>query len=339
MVTQFFVEQVITKVKSIYIFISLVITVSLGIIINFIEPYPDFYILFPILLIMSLSTIMLLKKCFKKMIEFKKECEEKQIFKYALDALFAEKRNVGVLFIYINIMIMYFLCLYNLQFIELNIMGWYILFLGNGTLIMALIAYEIYIRFTIVLCRVSTDITSLHNNYNVYSPDHTEWLQKIHLLSKIFKNASFIIGLLFVFENSMLFFANINKLNKYINIANFTFLEKISKLPVEFWIIWLLVSIAIAIAFPIIAVIQLNNIKKIINQISIFYNNKVTIEYMDSNNEKNILNHYLIMNMIKCVETALNEKYIPPKIDKLIAVLTSLLTCIVHLTTFYNLFT
>lgn len=52
---------------------------------------------------------------------------------------------------------MYFISLYNINFININTMGIYILIWGGSTLTIALIAYEIYIRVTIVLLRVASD--------------------------------------------------------------------------------------------------------------------------------------------------------------------------------------
>lgn len=299
------------KFKNIYVLFFFVIMIFLGIFINNFEPYPKFDILFPVLLVMSFSTIMVLRHCLKQMLDFKELCQDTKIFNSALKILFAPKKNFLIIFIYVLVMIMYFISLYNLRFISLNIMGFYILIWGTGTLGMALVAYETYIRLTIVLSRVAADNISLSQNYNVLLPYQTNWLQSLYQLSKMLKNASLVMGLLFVFENTMIFYANINILNTFIGNTNLSVWAKAKKLPLEFWIIWFFVFIAIALAFPIIAITQSSNTKKIINQIELTYSNMATLEFKNSNEKKQILDYYIFMMMIRNIELSLNEKYMP----------------------------
>lgn len=338
MLTHSFAKEVISKIKNIYIFRFLILMVSIGLCINNFETYPNFRILFPVLLVMSFSTIMLLKYCLKKMLAFNTQCESLDIFKDALHVLFAPKKNVLIMTIYIIVIIMYFLSLYNLDFIQLNIMGFYILLWGVSTLGMALIAYEIYIRLTFVLFKVASDNNSLEKEYNKYSPPHTDWLQNLHQLSKVLKNASLAMGLLFVFENTMIFWANINKLDRYIHKNSTSIIYRLKDLPLEFWLIWLFVFVAISIAFPVIATLQLFSMKKIIFQIRTIYFNKTSLDYENFKSDKKILETYIFMKIIQNTELSLNEKYLPHKFNKFIVLMASLLTCLLHLTTLYNLF-
>lgn len=146
------------------------------------------------------------------------------------------------------------------------------------------------------------------------------------------------MGLLFVFENTMIFYANINILDNFINNRNLSILEKAQKLPLEFWIIWFFVFIAIALAFPVISMLQSSTIKKIIIQIKNIYSKNATSNYKNANMDKQLFNTYLLMMIVQHTELSLNEKYLPQKFNKFIAFFASLLTCILHLTTLYNLF-
>lgn len=338
MITYRFAMQITEKVKNLYIFFFFALMVFLGIMINHVEPYPNFNILFPVLVIMSLSTLIILKYCLKIMIEFKEQCDQIQIFQDALKIFLINNKNYFIFCGYVSIMIMYFLCLYSLKFIELNIMGFYILVCGISTLGMALIAYEIYIRSTITLHRVAIDNDSLSQNYNKYFPSNTEWLKKIHQLSRTLKNASLVMGVLFVFESTMIFFANINKLDIYINNNNLSFVEKMRKLPLEFWLIWVLIGISITLAFPVVAVVQSLNMKKIINQLVCLYNQTTTIDFERTISEKKLLDFYILMNLLQNVEVSMKNKYLSSKFEKIIIVLTSVATCLLHSATFINLF-
>lgn len=66
MITHSFAEEAINKIKNIHIFILFTFMTFIGININTFEEYPNFKVLFPVLLFMSFSTIVLLKYCFKK---------------------------------------------------------------------------------------------------------------------------------------------------------------------------------------------------------------------------------------------------------------------------------
>lgn len=338
MLKRSFVLEVIEKIKIQYILGFELLMTILGILIDNAEPYNNFEILFPTLLLMSFSTIVLLKFCLKKMLEYKKYCEEEKIFENAMQVFIVDKTSIIIVAIYILIILVYFLSLIGLQFISLNIMGIYILLFGAGTLFMALIAYESYIRLTISLFKFSTDNDEIVKNYNSFFPSHTEWLHDLHCLSKVLKNASLIMGLLFVFENTLIFYANVDKLNTYIDGNSLSPFDKILKLPIEFWVIWIFVFLAIAIAFPVIAFLQSTIMKKIISDIGYIYSKK-TAEYLkDAISENRITDVYVSMKLVENAEQSLNAKYMPPKFNKFIILLTSILTCLLHLTTLYNLF-
>ena len=336
MITLKFAEGINNKSKNYYGFF--LILIFLGIIINCAEPYPKFSILFPVLIIMFVSTFLLLKYCLRIMIEYRNQCDNLNIFNKASNTLLPEKKKNNIIAGYVFIIFLYFLCLYCLNFIDFNIMGIYILICGASILFMALNAYEIYIRLIVALREVSTDDKSLSQEYNIYFPSKTDWLQKIYQLSKVLKNASLTIGLLFVFENTMIFYANLEKINIYISDKNLSLWDKARNLPVEFWVIWLLVCFAIALAFPVLAFMQFASMKKIIFRLGSIYNAETTKKFTESTTEKSATDFYALMKTMQTVESTLTEKYIPPKFEKFIVMLASLVTSLLHLATLYDLF-
>ena len=102
-----------------------------------------------------------------------------------------------------------------------------------------------------------------------------------------------------------------------------------------------MVFIAIALAFPILAVTQSISIKKIVFLIRDYYNSTIeeNFEKMKTSveNENYLLNLYILTNLFKNTEATLCRKYMTHKLDKFFAILTSLITCLLHLTTLYNL--
>ena len=128
MITQSFAERITKKIKFFHIFIFLIFIKIIGQEINYFEPYPNFQILFPILLLMFFFTVLLLKNCLKQLLELKEQCEKDNTIECALTVLFENNNNFVILFLYGLIILIYFICLFKLQFVEFNIMGVYILF-------------------------------------------------------------------------------------------------------------------------------------------------------------------------------------------------------------------
>ena len=322
------------KLKLPWLISFMLVMLFLGIIINRFEPYNFFKILAPILLLMMTSTIWVLKIVFKNIDNFKQYYEKHQIFQDSFKLLF-DVENRGIITIVFTIIVfIYFICLYKLGFFNLDIMGCYTLFLGGGTFFFALIGYELHIRLTICLKSLEKQCYSGSFEYNLRNPKYTSWLFDLYKLSKLLRISSFVIGLLFVSENTLFFVANMSYDFRFFNSLHF--LNNLEELPLELWIIWIFIFISIALIIPVIALIQINSLHNIVLQIEKDFNLKIMDEYKNTPLLQDANHYFLLLQASNIVEKSLDETYLLKKNEKLVAIGSSVLTCFVHILTIIN---
>lgn len=172
------------RVTCMRLLIFIFIVGSMGIGLQQFEEYEMFYILFPVLLIMLSAIILILQYCLKKLQEFQEKPETEEVKKHCT-ALFPEKSSSLLLFIYFLMVVVYFVCVYRLQFVDINLMGTFILLFGGSTFFLALIGYEVCVRFTISLKEVERNRFSI--KYDEVSPKDTPWLKDFFGFHKILK--------------------------------------------------------------------------------------------------------------------------------------------------------
>lgn len=317
------------KVNYTRLSIFLCIIGSVGIIIQLVESYIMFWVMFPILLVMLLSVILILQFCLKELDKFHEICTENDI-KMHCAVLSPTKGSSLLISAYFLMVFVYFICIYRMQFIEINIMGLYIFALGGSTFLLALICYEVCIRLTISLKKIEKNIIEITYD-NIYPPN-TLWLQYLFRFHKVLKNAALAISVLFVLENSMLFFSNYEKLT----LPNLKDIKKIpcflASLPLEWWIIWIYIFITIVVAIPCMTQSRNQSLNKLVAYIQLDFQRK-TME-RKGNLCNNLQDYFFILNIIQVVQKSLVEAYLPKNIDRFVSLGASLLTCFTHLLSF-----
>ena len=213
-------------------------------------------------------------------------------------------------------------------------MGCYTLFLGGGTFFFALIGYELHIRLTICLKSLEKQCYSGSFEYNRKNPKYTSWLFDLYKLSKLLRISSFIIGLLFVSENTLFFVANINYNARILNFLHL--FNNVYELPLELWVIWIFIFISIALIIPVIALMQINSFRNIVLQIEKDFNLKIMDEYKDSPFLQDVNHYFLLLQASNIVEKSLDETYLLKKNETFVAIGSSVLTCFVHILTIIN---
>lgn len=306
-----------------------------GIIIQFFEPYAMFYFLFPVLLIMLASVVLILQFCLKELQAFQKNCENDDI-KKCCESLFPEKNNPLLFVIYIIMVATYFVCLYCLRFVEINLMGLYIFLLGGGTFFLALINYEVCVRLTKALKETEKSISNI--KYNEVYPKDTSWLQYFFHLHKVLKNAALIISMLFVLENSMLFVANNEKLSLPTLSPETKILDVIKCLQIEWLVIWVYIFVTIVLALPFMILLRNKRLNAIVTYIQTDFNKKMMTTYTLADMKDNLQTYYSILNIIQSIQSSLGETYLPHRIDRFVSLVASLLTCFAHLISFCMIF-
>ncbi len=305
----------------------------IGIIIQLFEPYEGFEVLFPLLIIMFASVVFILHYCLKALQKFKLDYEENSAIGDSCGSLFPEKNNSVLIVSYLMIIAIYFLCLYNLKFVKVNLMGIYILFFGGGTFFIALSCYEINVRLTIALKNLAENLVQIE--YNTIYPTKTSWLQHLFHLYHVLRNAAIGTSILFVFENSMLFYFNFNS-NNWRNFEEIP--HSLKNFPLEGWIIWLFILISIVIVLPLISQSQNRSFKYVIQFIETKFCEEITKDMQPKELYVNPQKFTFLLNTIQLVNSSLEKTYLLRKIDRLIAIYASILTCFAHLISFYTVF-
>lgn len=298
------------------------------------EPYTTkfmFHMLLIMLLIMLTSVVLILQFCLKELDIFQKKCIDNDI-KSHCTKLFPAKNNPLLLSAYILMVAVYFICIYRMRFVEINIMGLYILVLGGSTFFLALVCYEVCIRVTVSLKEVEKNILKI--KYDNMYPQNTLWLQYFFRFHKVLKNAALVISVLFVLENSMLFLVNYEKL-ALPSLTNIDEIHTILKLlPFEWWVIWIYIFVTIVAAIPFMTQLRNQSLNKIINCIQSDFQMRI-IENQKDNICKNPQDYSSVLNIIQIVQKSLMETYISRGIDRFFSLGASLLTCFAHLLSFF----
>lgn len=298
----------------------------IGIILQFFEPYPMFWLLFPILLIMFVSVILILRFCLNELQKFQDECIEPEIKENCVE-LFGEKNKS--FYLYTVPVIAYFVCLYRLQFVEISLMGLFIFLLGGGTFFLALISYRICVGLTKSLIKTEKNIACLA--YDKKFPANTLWLQYFFRLHRVLMNAALIISIFFVLENSILFIANYKEHVAPLFPKEAKKFEFFKHFFVEWLLIWVVIFVAIVVALPLIKQIQKRSLKNIILHIQATFSKEITDQYSWESLYYMPRSYYSVLNIIQHVQNSLETTYFPCKTDGVISFGVSLLNFCTHL--------
>lgn len=220
-----------------------------------------------------------------------------------------------------------------MRFVEINIMGLYILVLGGSTFFLALVCYEICIRVTVSLKEVEKNILKI--TYDDIYPQNTLWLQYFFRFHKVLKNAALAISVLFVLENSLLFLVNYQKL-AFPSLTSIDEIPNLLKLlPFEWWVIWIYIFVTIVVAIPFMTQFRNQSLNKIVGCIQLDFQMKIIKNHKQNNFYNNPQDYFSVLNIIQIVQKSLMKTYISHGIERFFSLGASLLTCFAHLLSFF----
>ena len=209
------------SLKSVHIIIFTFIMVGLEFVLHLEEDYPHFYILLPLLVVIMVCTILVLKSVLSKVEQAKLIIISSPINKADLYKKYIPENSKSIIPVgYMLFEAVYFICLYKLNCIPLNIMGMSILFFGGITFLLALIGYEIYIRITILISEYYLYVKKenfIQSVKDIYKPS---WLIELYKLSKHLILSAMVMGFLFIIANNFILVANAYK-NDKLTLKNF----------------------------------------------------------------------------------------------------------------------
>lgn len=153
----------------------------------------------------------------------------------------------------IIVLTIFFWGIFTQQYIKLNIVGWYAIYMVSITVSISVIGYAQYLWLLWFLYRIN--YCSLIP-YNEIIPAYTPFLVKIGTLTKHAKWCFFIEGFLYVFEYYILIPKG-NVTLKQINMPN----------QISFLITWGVIFVVIILAFPTIIFLQEVLLSKIVKEL------------------------------------------------------------------------
>ncbi|WP_156830135.1 hypothetical protein [Paenibacillus sp. HW567] len=249
-----FIFTKIKKLKIIKVTILSGVLFLLGVFINFVCPFPFFYVHLISLLTIFIISLYTVKK-FMLFFENGLTPLNPQITGAHFRTEKKLKSNLN-LYIACIVVVFYFVNIILLKYIQMNSMGVYAIIVGAVALFFSIIGYFQFVQLIIYTKRITKlDIS----DYNKFIPANTPWLVIIAEQAKNFKNIFFILGLLFTFEYAMLVPKNSVsfKPNLSINVnPNFSFI-----------ITWGGIILFIIIAFPVYSYLLKAYIKKIVSKL------------------------------------------------------------------------
>ncbi len=140
-----------------------------------------------------------------------------------------------------------------LNFVCLNLLGIFSLCTLFITVFISIIGYSQYVYLINFLIKLSS---STLTNYSTFYPANTKWLSLSSRLANFYQNIFFILGSLFILLFSV--FTPSNTLEIISSPYNDLFIF----FPLA--LSWLIILIAIIIAFPVTSIIKNNSIKRIV---------------------------------------------------------------------------
>ncbi len=301
--------------KIIIILTALVIFAGIGIgIHHFIQEYPWFYVHLTFLnciLVLALYAL-------KEMNNFFNVVYSVPILDSTLIGIkenYIKKMNsIWRWFIASAFVIIYFFCIFLLDYIDFDLMGLYAFVLGGSALFFSMVGYYRFVVLLFFLNKIQKhSADSKECPYELYAPATTAWLVKLTEELHKFRTIFLCLGFFFVTE-----YAILARDSSVQFTPNFK-LNVIS--PPAFLVTWAGILILIVLAFPIFSSFIKKGIKKIVENLK-----KKTLEELNTllkqhvlnNDESKILAYTTLMNRVDkspeyplSASTPKNAIYIP----------------------------
>ncbi len=150
----------------------------------------------------------------------------------------------------------FFTCIVLLEYIKIDIVGIYAIFIAGSSVLFGVYSYAQYLFFLWFIYKAGKCEVI---DYDQYTPADTKWITNMAMISQRLRNYFLFIGLIYVIEYAILVPANQITITTTISINmpnNFAFI-----------ISWIAVFLLVVVAFPIINRVQFQLISKIVSNL------------------------------------------------------------------------
>ncbi|OWR30398.1 hypothetical protein CDO73_10780 [Saccharibacillus sp. O23] len=264
----------------------------IGAVVNFLNPYPLFYVHQIILLLILFLSMTVVKKIFV----FFDQSFPSPLKDARLDGFnknFNSKMySCIILIISTSVTLIYFISIFCLEYIKINLVGIYALMLGACALYVSIIGYCLLVILIRYLRTIRKDALELVE-YERFSPANTDWLIKTSEFFNYLKRNFFILGFLFTLEYAILIPQNAIEFSPNFQIN--------TKNNAAFIMTWTGILLFIVLAFPIISFLSKKYIKEIIasfKQKTILELDKLLIIAEKNNSGTDVLSYVNLINRV-----------------------------------------
>ena len=186
----------------------------------------------------------------------KKEPEVKAIYE---KRLLSFQRSPWLLVIAFFITAFFFSCIVLLEYINLDIIGIYAIYIAGSSVLIGVYSYAQYVIFLWFIYKAGKCQFNCYD-YNFYVPAESAWISQIAKTSQHLRNFFLFIGFIYVVEYSILIPAD------KITFENGT-ISLNTPNNIAFIISWIALFLLVIIAFPILNHIQYTLIVRIVNKL------------------------------------------------------------------------
>lgn len=226
----------------------------------------QYFIIHQLLLIMATTLLVrAMRTFFNEVYSFQIESKQKLLSKTPeLRGIF-EKRflplleNKWTFLIAILITTFFFTCIVLVEYIKIDVIGIYAIYIAGSSVLIGVYGYMQYIYFLWFIYRASK-CSYMRDTYNLLMPAQTKWVSQLAKVSQNLRNYFLLIGLIYVIEYSILIPKDKIKIvgdSISVNIPNNT----------AFFVSWVALFLLVIIAFPVINYLQRNLISQLISNL------------------------------------------------------------------------
>lgn len=230
----------------------------------------------------------------------------------------------------ILVTIFFFSCIVLLEYIKLDIVGIYAIYIAGSSVLIGVYGYLQYLYFLWFIYRIG-ECEFDRYSYNIYAPAGTLWVSQIAKTSQRLRSFFLFIGLIYVIEYSMLIPTDKIELSEGIislSTPNNTALI----------ISWIALFLLVIIAFPIINYVQHMLVVRVVNRLKAQTVGELTeLMYEEQRCSKNKKDRmFAVLSYSTLIENIHQSKNYPIKRHLSYETLMTLVTFVVHVMNLYS---
>lgn len=206
-------------------------------------------------------------------------CKVPEVHGLYKEKLLRLQRTYWIFLAAVCITAFFFTCIVSLEYIKIDIIGIYAIYIGGTSVLIGVYGYVQYLFFLWFLHKIGKQVKFTQYGYNYYSPAKTEWVIQLAKISQRLRNYFLAIGLIYTGEYYILVPADVLTIEGKTITMN-------TPNNVAFIVSWAALFVLVIIAFPVLNRIQYTLVINIVEKLKGITKNDITelmlVEQQDS---------------------------------------------------------